>query len=187
MTHLIHDTPLYLNADTMQAVVEIPAGTLEKWHTPIETGHLVQEFRNNRPRCIHFLPYPFNYGFLPQTFLSEEDGGDQDPLDIAILSARRDRGTIVPVRILGAFHIQQYAETDTKLIALDLEQNPFNDVQTLGGLFLQHPGAVEIVRLWFESYKPPGEVRFLGYVDADEAQALIAKAHTAWQAYRSKL
>ena len=42
------------------------------------------EIVNGKPRKVHYLGYPGNYGFIPQTSLSKDRGGDGDPADILL-------------------------------------------------------------------------------------------------------
>ncbi len=79
---------------TINAVVEIPAGTLEKWEISKDGNQIIQKIENNKIRTINYLAYPFNYGFIPQTFLPVEEGGDGDQLDIIIIGPNVERGLV---------------------------------------------------------------------------------------------
>ena len=46
---------------TINAVVEIPAGTTAKWQVSKRDGTLEWEFLNGKPRIVEYLPYPGNY------------------------------------------------------------------------------------------------------------------------------
>jgi inorganic pyrophosphatase len=180
MPNLVQDIP-YKTADGQyQAVIEIPSGTLEKWQTDPVSGDFYHDVKDGKPRIINFLPYPFNYGFIPQTLLSKEKGGDGDPMDVLVLSANRPRGTICPVRIIGALKLIERGETDTKILALESD-GPFADVKDIADLLLHYPGTVEILRLWFEGYKGPGSFLFGGYANAQEAISLIELAYSDWK------
>ena len=78
----------------LAAVIEIPAGTTTK----IEFQGKVEGFTaRNGPegaiRRVRFLPYPGNYGFIPETCQSVELGGDGDPLDVLVISDSVPTGT----------------------------------------------------------------------------------------------
>lgn len=168
----------YKNGDAYQALIEIPAGTTAKWEVNHKTGHLEWEFRNKKPRNVKFLGYPGNYGFIPQTILDKNEGGDGDPLDIIVLGSAVSIGNIQEVKILGAIKLLDSGEQDDKIIAVPLN-GPFSDVESLGELMVNFPGTVEIVRYWFEGYKG-GKMHFMGYMQRKEAELLIEKAHESW-------
>jgi inorganic pyrophosphatase len=180
MSNVVQDISYKTSNGYYQAVIEIPSGTLEKWQTDAKTGLFYHDVKDGKPRVINFLPYPFNYGFIPQTLLPKEQGGDGDPMDVVVLSANRPRGTICPVRVVGALKLIERGETDTKMIALENE-GPFSDVQDISDLLLYYPGTVEILRLWFEGYKGPGSFLFGGYANRNEAASLIELAHSGWK------
>ena len=50
-----------------------------------ETKQVEIELVNDNPRIINYLGYPANYGMIPETLLSRNNGGDGDPLDIVVL------------------------------------------------------------------------------------------------------
>ncbi|NOR54965.1 MAG: inorganic diphosphatase [Sulfurovum sp.] len=161
-----------------QALIEIPAGTTAKWEVNHETGHLEWEFKNKKPRNVKFLGYPGNYGFIPQTILEKNEGGDGDPLDIIVLGSAVDRGSIQAVKVLGALKLLDSGEQDDKIIAVPMN-GPFSKVESLGELMTEFPGTVEIIRYWFTGYKG-GEMHFMGYMKRKEAEVLIEKAHESW-------
>ena len=93
--HLIDDID-YKKAGLYQVLVEIPAGTRQKWEVNHKNGSLEWEFKNGKPRKVKFLGYPGNYGIIPQTLT-----GDGDALDIIVLSGSANRGDILEVKVIG--------------------------------------------------------------------------------------
>lgn len=177
--HLINDIP-YKTADgTYQMVVEIPAGTNEKWQTDPQDGTFYHDQKDGKPRIINFLPYPFNYGYVPQTILPKSKGGDGDPLDIITLCPGHPRGTVLPLKVIGALLLAERGETDTKIVAT-VPGGPFSDVSDMAEILIRYPGAIEIIRLWFEGYKGPGSFLFKGYADRAQALAEIEETHQDW-------
>jgi inorganic pyrophosphatase len=79
LRHMVNDVPYKAENGLYQMVVEIPAGTNEKWQTDATTGQFYHDEINEVPRVINFLPYPMNYGMLPQTLLSRAKGGMVTP------------------------------------------------------------------------------------------------------------
>ncbi|MCK5820516.1 MAG: inorganic diphosphatase [Bacteroidales bacterium] len=111
----------------IQAVVEIPAGTLDKWEVDKETGYLKWEIRDGKPRVVQYLGYPGNYGMIPRTLLSKESGGDGDPLDVIVLGQPVERGSIVKAQLIGVLKLLDGGEQDDKLIAV-LDGSPFSGI-----------------------------------------------------------
>ena len=140
-------------------------------------------FKKGKSRIVKYLPYPGNYGFIPQTIVSEEKGGDGDPVDVLLLSPMVKRGSIIRVRVIGCLKYLDKGEIDNKLIAVPLE-GTFSNIRDMSGLLLGFPGAVQIVKLWFDGYKAPGKMVFMGYGSAAEAREMIAECHGQWEKRR---
>lgn len=181
--HLIND--IAYKDNSYQAFIEIPAGTREKWEVNHNSGNLEWEFVNSKPRYVNYLGYPGNYGFIPQTLLDKNDGGDGDPLDIIVLGGATLRGSIQKVKILGAIKLLDSDEVDDKIIAIPLTKlNPFQDIDNLNDMILKYPSAIKIVRCWFEHYKGT-QIVFKGYINQEDATKMIERAHTTWSKYKN--
>jgi len=176
--HLINDVT-YKTDTTYSMVVEIPAGTNEKWQTSALSGALYFEHVEGKPRIIEYLAYPFNYGFIPQTIDSREKDGDGDPLDVVVIGPALQRGSIQQLKILGAIKFRDRGEVDTKVVGV-LADGPFQKLEDIDDLLLNYYGALEIIRLWFEGYKGPGSLFFQGYARRAEAIEMIEESHDDW-------
>lgn len=174
--HLVNEIPY--KKENYQALIEVSAGSTAKWEVNHKTGHLEWEFKKNKPRKVKFIGYPGNYGFIPQSILSKDDGGDGDPLDIIVLGPSVKKGTVQQVKILGAIKLLDKGEQDDKIIAVPLI-GPFEKIDSLGEMMIKFPGVIEIVRYWFEGYKGD-KIHFIGYLKRKKAEALIEKAHKNW-------
>ncbi len=177
--HMVNGVPYKTPQGQYQMVVEIPSGTNEKWQTDPVTGEFYHDKENGVPRVINFLPYPMNYGIVPQTILSKSKGGDGDPIDIVTLAPACPRGWNGPVKIIGALKLSERGETDTKIVAV-LPNGPFKEINDLPELLMRYPGALEIVKNWFEGYKGPGSFLFEGYASRAEAEQMVEKSHQEW-------
>lgn len=176
--HLINDIDYQLQQH-YNMVVEIPAGTNEKWQTSALTGSLYFEHVNGSPRIVEYLPYPFNYGFIPQTIDSREKGGDGDPLDAVLIAPALQRGSVQHLKVLGAIKFIDKGEEDTKIVGV-LADGPFSELNDIPDLLLRYYGALEIIRFWFEGYKGPGSLFFQGYACREEALSIIQTSHEDW-------
>ncbi|MEM7037131.1 MAG: inorganic diphosphatase [Bacteroidota bacterium] len=166
-------------------VVEIPAGTQAKWEVEKESGDLVWERKNGDYRVVQYLGYPGNYGMVPQTLLDKAEGGDGDPLDVILLGAAVERGSVVPAKLVGVLRLLDGGEQDDKLIAVPAE-GPFSEAEELEEVKAKYGGALEIVELWFSNYKGPGEMESKGFGDRAAAEAILKVAHIAYQAAENK-
>jgi inorganic pyrophosphatase len=177
--HMVNGVPYKTPQGQYQMVVEIPSGTNEKWQTDPVTGEFYHDKQDGIPRVINFLPYPMNYGIVPQTILPKSKGGDGDPIDIVTLAPACPRGWNGPVKIIGALKLSERGETDTKIVAV-LPNGPFKEINDLPELLMKHPGALEIVKNWFEGYKGPGSFLFEGYASKAEAERMVEESHQSW-------
>jgi inorganic pyrophosphatase len=158
-----------MNKDsTFNAVIEIPAGTCQKWEVDKETGFIIWEIKNGAHRVVNYICYPANYGMIPKTLLPEEEGGDGDPIDIIVLGNAIERGKVVKVRIIGMIKLLDGGEKDDKLIGT-IEDSQFSDILDMEGLDIKYPGVTSILSTWFSNYKGIGEIEFTGYGTKEEA------------------
>lgn len=165
----------------VSVVVEIPAGTSEKWEVKKESGNLEWDFSNGQPRVIRYLSYPANYGMIPRTLLPKELSGDGDPLDVIVLGPAVPRGTVLKTRLVGMLRMRDGGEQDDKLIAV-MEGSAFGSVQSLEELEELFPGVISILDTWFSNYKGYGVMELQETADADEAQQVLQAAIDAYRA-----
>ena len=159
----------------VQVVIEIPAGTIDKWELNKSNGQLEWEIVNGKPRKVNYLGYPGNYGFIPQTLLSKEQGGDGDPLDVLILGPVVERGSIQKCKIIGVLKLTDDGENDDKIIAVyqNSEMYKVNDILEMENEF---NGVLDIVEIWFKNYKGQRLLKSKGYRGKAQAISIINKA-----------
>lgn len=154
--HPWHGLPIGEEAPAVvDAYIEITPFDTVKYEIDKRTGYL----RVDRPQGSSSLP-PTLYGFLPRTYCADRVAaltpgakiGDQDPLDICVLSQQRiDRAEIVvPCRVVGGIQMLDDGEADDKIVALLESDSVFNYAANLKNL----PTAVvnRIVH-YFATYK----------------------------------
>lgn len=170
------DGPSALTAEELvHVVVEIPAGTNDKWEVQKPSGVLRWEQKSGKPRVVQYLAYPGNYGMIPRTSLPLEHGGDGDPLDVLLLGPWVERGTVVPTRPIGVLRLLDDGERDDKILAVQAT-GPLSDVVDLASLDAQYGGIRLILETWFTNYKGPGRITSSGFGDADDAMTIIQEA-----------
>lgn len=140
--NLWHDVPRGDNIPSeLNCIIEIPKGSPNKYEIDKKTG-LISLDRAN----YNSAPYPFDYGFVPQTLWD-----DGDALDIIIPSTfPLATGILVRVRPVALMEMIDDGESDYKVIAVPVDDKRWDDVQDLADLNKHH------VREWkhfFETYK----------------------------------
>jgi len=163
--NLLHDISAG-TAEEMNVIIEIPKGSHNKYEIDKETG-LIKLDRANYSGA----PYPFDYGFVPQTLWD-----DGDALDVVVLSTYPiPSGILVKVRPVAVLNMIDDGEDDAKVIAVPVKDKRWEDVNDLADL--NKHTLKEIVH-FFETYKllKGGEVSTNGYGDSAAAKTAFAKA-----------
>jgi len=158
--------------DSVNALIEIPAGTLEKWEYNKITSDIELELINNKPRIISYLCYPANYGMIPKTLLPKENGGDGDPLDVIVIGPAEPRGNIVKCKIIGVLYLVDNFEQDDKLIAISSKSN-LENVNNIVDLDNSYNGISKILEIWFTNYKKGGQIKSKGFGDSISALNIL--------------
>ena len=168
--------PAFTSSGYINAIVEIPAGTNHK----IEYKPYYNKFENDlnpdgTDRIIEFLPYPGNYGFIPSTRLDHTVGGDNDPLDVLIISETEAVKTVIEVIPVAIIYLQDSGQVDHKIIAIPAKQEKRIIHSTNYQDFIDdHPAIHRIIELWFTSYKNQDQMKFLGWGDEKKAMQEIS-------------
>ena len=167
--NLWHDVPLGENApDEINAIIEIPKGSNNKYEVDKETG-LIKLDRANYSAAA----YPFDYGFAPQTLWE-----DNDPLDVIVLTTfPLAPGILVAVRPVAVIDMVDSGESDYKIIAVPVEDKRWEDINDLADL---NKHMLKEFQHFFETYKQlkgkPAPVEIKGIYGKAEALAAVKKS-----------
>jgi inorganic pyrophosphatase len=173
----LHDIAPFTSDSLLNVVIEIPAGSNEKWELSKESGQIEwEQLSPDSFRVIDYLPYPANYGFVPQTLLAKDSGGDGDPVDVFVLGSAIARASIVKVRIVGIIHMLDENESDSKLLAVKADKTGF-DLYTYDELNINYPGIIDIIKIWLLNYKGPGKINIISVEDEAAAFQYIKQAN----------
>ena len=148
-------------------------------------GQVEWETINNIPRIVNYIGYPGNYGMIPRTLLSKEQGGDGDPLDIIVLGPPIERGQVIKCKVLGVLYLLDRGEQDDKLIAVSTN-SPLYEVRNMDELDENYSGISEILKLWFTNYKGPGIMESKGIGDKTNAVAILKAAINEYEINAAK-
>ena len=157
----------------LHAVIEIPAGTVEKREYDPITGRFPIKERNGIPRIIGFLPYPANYGFIPGTLMHVEEGGDGDAVDVFVLCGALPMGTVLAVEPVAIIELLDEGERDDKLLALPVD--PALRTMEFDALDGSADAAQEIIVRWLLQYDTEDEIELLGVKDRAAALATVQR------------
>ncbi len=146
--------------EIVTAYIEMTPADRVKYETDKRTGYI----RVDRPQRNASNP-PALYGFIPRTLcatrvakLSGEDlPGDDDPLDICVLSERpiTRANIIMDVRVVGGLTMIDHDEVDDKIVAVLTNDNVYGLARDIAEL---PPILVERLIHYFQTYKwIPGE------------------------------
>jgi len=170
--HFLKEYEAICENGDINVVVEIPAGTLEKWEVDKKEGSMKLEFVDEKPRIVQYLAYPGNYGMIPQTLLPKELGGDGDPLDVIVLGDASPRGSVIQCKIIGVMIMFDRGEQDDKLIAVK-KNSPFYDLNSISELDEKFVGVTDIIETWFANYKGPGKIDVVGFEEKQIADEIL--------------
>lgn len=166
--------------EVVHAYIEITPYDTVKYEIDKETGYL----RVDRPQRYSSQP-PALYGFIPRTYcglrvgkLAKTEGnrGDQDPLDICVLSERSiDRAEVLlPARIIGGLRMIDNGEADDKIIGVLANDAFWASTDDLDDL---PPVLVERLRHYFSTYKTAPQ-------DKGERRIVVDEVYGRKQAFK---
>ena len=140
--------------------IEIPKGSSIKYEYDRSKGKMVVD------RILRDgFKYPANYGFV-----SEALDWDGDELDVLVYTSETFiPGVSLQARIIGAMKMIDDGETDTKLIAVHVDDYRLNDIQTLEDLPKKWLKQVETFFTTYKNWKRPGITSVAGFEEADYA------------------
>ncbi|CAM5776387.1 inorganic pyrophosphatase [Labrys miyagiensis] len=160
--------------DELNIVVEIPAGSMVKYETDTDTGHIIVDRFIAMP-----MAYPANYGSITRT-----KAADGDPLDVLVYTrAPIAPGAVMRVRPIGVLKMIDGGDVDDKIVAVPVAKlDPtYDNVKAITDL-----PKIEQERLsaFFRVYKqiPAGSkvVEVTGFDSADAARERVKAALDAY-------
>lgn len=154
--HPWHGLPVGDEAPAVvETYIEITPFDAVKYEIDKATGYL----RVDRPQGSSALP-PCLYGLIPKTYCGDRvaaftpgaEMGDEDPLDICVISeqAIEKSDVVVSARVLGGIQLLDGGEADDKIVAVLHNDTIWSAVKTLSEL----PQAlVDRLHHYFATYK----------------------------------
>lgn len=167
----MHDVPTgAAPPDELNAYVEIPRGSRNKYELDKETGLLRLD------RLLYSsVHYPGDYGFLPRTLAD-----DGDPLDALVLTTEPTfPGCLISVRPVGLFIMEDEKGRDEKVLTVPLADPLRREIRGLDDLPSHY---LEEVRHFFDVYKDleDAKVGIEGWQDVEAARELVLRCMEAY-------
>lgn len=151
---------------TYDAIIEIPAGSRNKYEVDHETGRVFLD----RVLFTNFV-YPTDYGFIEGTL-----GQDGDPLDVLVLTEIPVfPGVGVKVRPVGLLKMSDEAGIDTKIIAVPADVR-FDSIQDITDVDQNLRDRIEHFFAHYKDLEPGKSVNLDGWDGAAAAEASVASA-----------
>lgn len=163
--------PAFARPEVLHAVIEIPAGTVEKRQYDETTNTYPIDLRRGVPRRIAFLPYPANYGFIPGTKMDKAQGGDGDAVDVFVICGAVPSGTVMEVEPIGIIELLDAGERDDKLIALPVD--PALRTVEADDIHELPQAARDILVTWLLNYDPEDGAQLIAVKDKAAALATV--------------
>lgn len=156
--------------EKMNVIVEIPKFSKNKYEIDKETGLIALD------RVMHSAQdYPFDYGFVPQTYWH-----DDDALDVILLTTHPlVPGILVRARAVAILRMIDGGERDDKIIAVPTEDPRWDTTQDKKDV---NPHTLKEIEHFFSTYKKVQnkEVTVSGIEDKAAARAAFAESRALY-------
>ncbi len=166
----------------VNAYIEITQFDLVKYEIDKTTGYM----HVDHPQQTSSHP-PTLYGFIPRTYCSRRvtalcdkaERGDEDPLDVCVVSERQITRSevILHSRVLGGIQMLDGGEADDKIIAVLENDNFWGEAQDIGDL---PEKLIERLSHYFATYKmvpnKPNKISIEGVYGCDHAMKVVEAA-----------
>ena len=127
--------------EEINVIIEIPKNSPNKYEIDKETGLIGLDRAN-----YSSAPYPFDYGFVPQTLWE-----DNDPLDVIVLTTfPLHPGILVKARPVAVMEMIDDGESDFKIVAVPVDDKRWDDTHDLQDL---NKHMIKEFVHFFETYK----------------------------------
>lgn len=155
------------------AMIEIPKGSKSKYELDKETGFLKLD------RVLYSsLAYPYNYGFIPQTYCD-----DKDPLDILVLTQVKVLPmSLMRAKVIGVMRMIDGGEVDDKIIAVSPDDPSVSHIENIEELPAH---ALKELKAFFEDYKKleNKEVLVEKFQNKEKAYDIVSQSMVDYKAF----
>ena len=151
--------------EEINVIIEIPKGSKNKYEIDKETGLIALD------RAMHSAQdYPFDYGFVPQSFWD-----DNDALDVILLTTYPlAPGILVKARPVAIMGMIDCGDKDDKIIAVPVDDPRWDEVKDLSDI---NKHTIKEMEHFFSTYKKiqEKEVEVTGFEGRNAAEKAIER------------
>jgi inorganic pyrophosphatase len=152
--------------EEINVIIEIPKNSKNKYEIDKETGLIALD------RAMHTAQdYPFDYGFVPQTYWD-----DGDALDVVVLTTYPlAPGIMVNARPVGIMNMIDGGDADDKVIAVPVDDPRWDEVLDLSDI---NKHTIKEMEHFFSTYKKiqNKEVEVTGFKDKKAAFEAVERS-----------
>lgn len=161
----------------LRAVIEIPAGTNHKIeYQPLKNTFEIDTVQGKQS-VVKFLPYPFNYGFIPSTKVNYSKTGDA--LDIMVFGKPLKTGQIISVNPIGLLKMNNEGEADYKILSIPVDpKHQIFLIKDFKDLSIHYPKVRDLIAEWILNYDRNIDTQILGWFDEIKALEEIKAVQT---------
>lgn len=155
------------SVDKFNVIIEIPKGSENKYEYDEELDVIKLDWVFKNGFC-----FPFDYGFIPQTFAEDKDAADA----FVIASYPLYPGIIAECKAIGIVEILNRGEVDNKIIAVPMADPEYNAYKSLENLPFDYKNIFEsfFKELAVQKNK---KIKVKGFNDPVAAKKYIEETH----------
>lgn len=162
---------LFGSVDKFNVIIEIPKGSENKYEYDENFDAIKFNWSFKNGFC-----FPYDYGFIPQTFAEDNDTTDV----FVITSASLYPGVVVECKAIGMTEVIDRGEVDNKIIAVPLADPEYSKYELLQDLKFDYE------KVFKDFYKELGiqknkQIEVTGFGDATAAKQYIEKTNKNYQ------
>ncbi|NOZ48303.1 MAG: hypothetical protein GXO79_16235 [Chlorobi bacterium] len=167
--------PAFKTTTTINAVVKISAGSNHEISYNPLVNIFKSKLKNGEEDVIHFLPYPYNVGFVPSTYRDTLRGGKGEPLEVLIISESKSVKTVMAVNPFALIRIEENKKKNDLLVAIPANKDDqIIDVSNLREFKEKYPDVKKIIELWLANYKGKNSIKIIKWEDKNFALKEVA-------------
>jgi inorganic pyrophosphatase len=171
-----NNLPVHSRNHRINAVVEIPAGTNHIVEYCGATHRFNLKTRADSGHMLSFIPYPFNFGFIPSTLISESGDSTDQPVEVLVLSETISTGEVVEILPIGLISLIYDDGPELFVVAVPCDETDWIiNAENFEELNANYPGVVRIIEEWLCYSNPSRPTQNLSWQDELMAVRVIEK------------
>ena len=177
--NLLHSIKALTPDSSVNVIIEVPIGSKSKIEYDKEKETFVID------RLINTnVSFPFNYGFIPETWST-----DNDPLDVVVISSQSiPTGSQIETRVIGVLTTTDQDGKDSKIIVVPISEND-PSLSKIINIEDVNEQMLDKIQYFYKNYKigEPGKwVDINGFFSKEQAETTLTEAIKRYHQYFQK-